>query len=185
MTVPHLGNELGAMWDGCVATSLRNLIRRSGYPAITRLRINEITSPGGDGANNPNSEWACFEMMPHLLSFRCHHTPFPDSLLEQFTTPQDHPSLSDESDLDDDRDGKVSSKRLCPRLIKLVFENCNFSGKALIALARARTEPGEGRVALQELWTWQCENVLPKHEKKLHAILGDRYTPTLQKEDAI
>lgn len=183
LSTPIAGNELGAVWDGCVATSLRNLIRRSGYPAITRLRINEITSRGGDAINDPNNEWACFDMMPHLLSFRCHHTPFPDSLLEQFIIPSAAPSpvhSSDDTDVEE-----VTSKVLCPRLIKLVFENCSFSGKALISLAKARAEAGNGSVALQELWTWQCENVLPKHERKLDAILGDRYTPTLQKEDTI
>ncbi|KAG8887637.1 hypothetical protein FRB98_009252 [Tulasnella sp. 332] len=165
-----LGNELGARWDGSVASSLRNLIKRSNYPSITRLRINEIATPSLISTN----DWACFEMMPNLQSFRCHHTHFPDELLTQFTLPSS--SALPPGDLS-------MGKLLCPALSKLVFENCNLSGAALVSLAKARSECTQDHVALQELWTWQCPNIRSIDEELLQDILGDRYTPTLQKED--
>lgn len=160
-----------------MARSLRGMIERSDYPAITRLRINEIATP----SLASTGEWACFEMMPELQSFRCHHTNFPDELLERFL-------YSADADPDVGATATTAlvtppSKVLCPRLIKLVFENCNLSGRALVALSEARTKKTGDVEALQELWTWQCPDVRVRDEKKLQAVLGDRYHPTLQKED--
>ncbi|KAG9033205.1 hypothetical protein FRB95_000460 [Tulasnella sp. JGI-2019a] len=171
-----LGNELGARWDGSVAGSLRNLIKRSKYPSITRLRINEIATPSLLSTN----DWACFEMLPQLQSFRCHHTHFPDQLLDQFIGP-----ISSPSERNDSGQSSSSGKVLCPSLSKLVFENCDLTGAALVSLAKARSRGAKEHVALQELWTWQCPNVQPRDEGLLQEILGNRYTPTLQKEDPI
>ncbi|KAG8900460.1 hypothetical protein FRB99_006029 [Tulasnella sp. 403] len=159
-----LGNELGAAWDGCIAAALKGMVTRSNYPPITRLRINEIATP------NPqtSSDWAAFEVLPQLQSFRCHHTHFPDRLLDELST-------FPESDA-------AKGSILCPRLGKLVFENCDFSGDALVRFVRARRERARAMkdvVELQELWIGGCPNLGDEHISTLKKWMGPKFQSTL------
>lgn len=153
-----LGNEHAVRWDGCVATSLREMIIRSKHPSITRLRINEIATPSTTAIN----EWECFDVMPHLQSFRCHHTHFPDDLL----TKLNGQPLTVKG---------VTLPPLCPKLNKLVFENCDFSGQALVDFVKARS----ATVELSELWAGQCPRVEDDHQKQLKVLLGTRFQASL------
>ncbi|KAG8973588.1 hypothetical protein FRC05_008657 [Tulasnella sp. 425] len=173
-----LGNELGARWDGCIAKSLHGMIVRSGVPHITRLRINEISTPNPSADN----DWWCFDALPHLQSFRCHHTQFPDHVLDSLceiteqlppTAPNASPSSST---------SRLTAGVLCPRLSKLVFENCTFSGDALLRFVKARTQQGakERKAAeLQELWVGQCEKLEKEHMDELKKLMGRKFQPSL------
>ncbi|KAG8893374.1 hypothetical protein FRC01_013627 [Tulasnella sp. 417] len=173
-----LGNELGARWDGCIAKSLQGMIVRSGVPQITRLRINEISTPN----LSADSDWWCFDALPHLQSFRCHHTHFPDHVLDSLceiienNTKRASPSSS-----------RPAARVLCPRLSKLVFENCTFSGDALLRFVKARTHEGakERKVTeLQELWVGQCEKLEKEHMDELKKLMGRKFQPSLLAGDS-
>lgn len=177
-----LGNELGARWDGCIAKSLKGMILRSGIPQITRLRINEISTPN----LSADSDWWCFDVLPHLQSFRCHHTHFPDHVLDSLceileTTPKlSSPSPSKSS-------SRHPIRVLSPRLSKLVFENCTFSGDALLRFVKARTHEGAKELKaaeLQELWVGQCEKLEKEHMDELKKLMGKKFQPSLLAGDA-
>lgn len=165
ITVPSLeklklGNELGARWEGCIADSLRAMILRSDYPPITRYRINEMSTPNPSA----NNAWECFDVMPHLQSFRCHHTHFPDALLA---------SLNEFGE----------GKNICPRLSKLVFENCDFTGSALVKFVVGRRDRARSKrdvADLQELWVGGCERVNDAEKESLTRLLGGKFQPSLQ-----
>ncbi|KAG9016602.1 hypothetical protein FRB90_002841 [Tulasnella sp. 427] len=184
-----LGNELAARWDGSIATSLRGMITRSGVPPITRLRINEITPP--NVASAEDEHWWCFGALPHLQSFRCHHTLFPDHVLDSLCEVA-NPNPKNEAQAQASPQagsgaGKNPPRVLCPKLSKLVFENCTFSGEALVRFVKARTHGGarERKAAeLQELWVGQCDKLEREHTDELKRLMGRKFQPSLLAGDA-
>ncbi|KAG8970876.1 hypothetical protein FRC03_000094 [Tulasnella sp. 419] len=187
-----LGNELQSGWNRSVASSLRNLIYRSGHPHITRLRINDLSTPQALSLQ----DWACFDALPHLVSFRIHHTHFPDTLLQALTI--DPVAVIQEQPRNPTQ---PHHKLLCPKLSKLVFENCDFSGAALIKFVKSRqviqSRLYEEAVAqgnendrgirkmieqchdISELWVGTCPMVGDEDVAELKMLLGGKFQSSL------
>ena len=153
-----LGNDLDAFWYGSVANSLRSLVERSNNPPLSRLRINDISTPSPTAVD----EWACFDALPLLSSFRVYASSFPDALLESLSIP-----------------AEGSSKALCPDLNKIVFEDCLFSGDTLVKFVESRTEASKLRkpevavTPISELWIGTCPNIRDEDRASLSKLLGD------------